>query len=177
MRWLPIAAAGLIGAGFILAADPEYLPLAVGNRWEYRAGDGGGAAIAEVLGSEVIEGKTWFQVRWVNEKQVLLRVDEEQRLVELNRGEKKEDVWADFRGPGATPIGTRLEVCNGSASLPSNAGSAAASQPVLPIDMCRLLGWPYTVYRPSVGMVESGVRGGRVLRLVKAHVAGKDLTF
>jgi hypothetical protein len=180
MRWLRLTASGVILAGLMLAADPEYFPLAVGNRWEYLTG-GGGAAVAEVLGSEVIDGTTWFQVRWVNEKQVLLRVDEQRRLVELDRGQNKVDVWADFRRAGAAPIGTRVEVCKGGAGLSASAGNSAASQPAVPqVDLCRLMGWPYTLYQPSVGMVESGHGGdpGRtVLRLVRARIAGKDLTF
>src|SRR5947209_12311030 len=90
-----IALALVIAAGSLRAAD--YFPLEVGNKWEYTTSDSNEQRTGEVLSSETIDGRQWFQVRWLNGKDYWLRY-EIQKVVELDRSKGEQSTWIDFSG-------------------------------------------------------------------------------
>lgn len=151
-------------AGVALAADPDYFPLQAGNRWEYVVDGSAERRVGEVLGSDRFEGKLWFRVRWLSQKEYWLRF-EGNRLLEWDRAEKTEVVWADFDGAATE----RVQVC---------VGGRVVAPPDVPLIVCG--GLPHAAYLSGVGMVErtqeaflQPVR----MRLVAARIGGVDRTF
>jgi hypothetical protein len=150
------------------AAEPDYFPLAVGNRWEYGVAGSEERHIGEVLSSESIGDQTWFRVRWLSGKDHWLRVDEEKKLVELDRETEQVSVWIDFRTPTGTPPETDLGICTG------------ATFPVSSKEVCAASRLIFTVYRASVGMIERtlpGFHGPVTMRLLAARIGGEELSF
>src|SRR5512143_2218083 len=117
MRVPSIACVVLIAAGLASAAQVDYFPLVVGNRWEYKATGRRGPAAIEVLKTEVIDGLTWYRVHWLNGNEVWLRVDERQRLMALNRERKGEELWVDFLAPDGETYHTQIASCSPSAKI------------------------------------------------------------
>ena len=117
MRLLEIASAIAIATGLAPAAPLDYFPLEVGNRWEYRADGRRDPAVIEVLKTEVIGGLTWYRVHWLNDSEVLLRVDERQRLVAWNRERKGEELWVSFLAADGETYDTQIAACSPSAKI------------------------------------------------------------
>jgi hypothetical protein len=127
MRLLEIASAIVIAAGLAPAAALDYFPLEVGNRWDYQADDRRGPAVIQVLKIELIDGLTWYRVHWLSGNEVLLRVDERQRLMAWNRERKREELWVSFLAADGETYDTQIAPCSPSARI-DRQGAADAVQ-------------------------------------------------
>jgi hypothetical protein len=177
MRWFHIAAAGLIATSLMTAANPDYFPLAPGNRWEYRSDRGTGRSVVEVLKSESIGGQTWYDVRWLDTAEHWLRVDEQDRVVALKLDRKRSVVWVDFAGVGSAPYETSIEFCVHQARATPEAELVRVRY--LP-GTCADAGLLYEVYAAGIGLKERSTEtfaGAVTWKLVSARIGGRDLSF
>src|SRR5262249_3255082 len=139
----------MAAAGLVSAAD--LFPLAVGNRWEYSIRGRDQHVTAEVLATETIDGTAWVRVRWLQGEKVLLRI-ENQRLVQLDRENKKELPWLDFSAAPGSGFITKMSSCNdGALVLADKPGKFSIAFVPGP---CRDAGFNTEVYEPEVGLTE-----------------------
>jgi len=178
MRLREIACVIVIAAGLAPAAPLDYFPLEVGNRWEYKADDRRDPAIIEVLKTEVIDGLTWYRVRWLDGNDVLLRVDEKQRLLAWNRERKGEDLWVSFLAPDGETYHTQIAPCSPSAQIDRQ--GAPGEVQVRYSGHCSDAGLMREVYVRSVGLTERSevtYTGPVTWKLVSARIAGREQAF
>lgn len=179
MRLPEIVCAIVIAAGLAPAATLDYFPLEVGNRWEYKADDRRDPAAIEVLKTEVIEGLTWYRVHWLDGNEVLLRVDERQRLVAWNRGRKGEDLWVSFLAPDGELYHSQMAVCSPSAKI-DRQGVAPDQVQVRYSGMCSDGGLLRETYVRSLGLTERTevtYAGPVMWKLISARIAGREQAF
>ncbi len=178
MRLPEIACVILIAAGLVPAATLDYFPLEVGNRWEYKADDRRGPAVIEVLKAEVIDGLTWYRVHWLDGNEVLLRVDERQRLVAGNREHKGEDLWVSFLAPDGETYHTQIAPCSPSAKIDRQ--GAPDEVQVRYSGLCSDGGLLRETYVRSLGLrerTEVTYTGPVTWKLVSARIAGREQAF
>ena len=178
MRLPEIACATVIAAGLAPAARLDFLPLEVGNRWEYQADGRRDPAAIEVLKTEVIGGLTWYRVHWLNGNEVLLRVDERQRLVAWNRERKGEELWVSFLAPDGELYHSQIAPCSPSAQIDRQ--STADAVQVRYSGHCSDAGLMRETYVRSVGLTERTevtYTGPVTWKLVSARIAGREQAF
>lgn len=179
MRSPDIACVILLAAGLAPAAALDYFPLEVGNRWEYKADDRRDPAVIEVLKTEVLDGLTWYRVHWLNGNEVLLRMDDMQRLVARNRARKEEDLWVSFLAPDGELYHSQMAVCSPSAKI-DRQGVAPDQVQVRYSGMCSDGGLLRETYVRSLGLTERTevtYTGPVTWKLVSARIAGRERAF
>ncbi|MBI4874618.1 MAG: hypothetical protein HY822_08295 [Acidobacteria bacterium] len=178
MPGIRISIASLLAAGLASAAAPDYLPLAPGNQWIYRAG--GQTLTVEVLR---IEG-AYFVVRGFPNGEVRLRRDDDGTLYALDARGGRESVWAAFGAPDGTEYDTVIDPCNRRARVVSH--SARYAGPVgefrqealhiaYPPSGCADAGITEEFYLPWVGLVRrtvTTIAGPVTYDLVYARLGG-----
>jgi hypothetical protein len=177
MRVPNIASVVLIAAVLAPAAELDYFPLAVGNRWEYQAA-GRTPAVIEVLKTEVIDGITWYRVHWLNGNEVLLRIDEKQRLMALNRDRKEEELWVNFSAPDGEAYQTQIASCSPSARIDRQGASDEVQ--VRYSGPCSDGGLMLEIYVRSIGLrerTETSYTEPVTWKLVVARIAGREQVF
>ncbi len=178
MRLPKIVCAIVIAPGLAPAATLDYFPLEVGNRWEYKADNRRGPAVIEVLKAEVIDGLTWYRVHWLDGNEVLLRMDERQRLVAWNRGRKEEDLWVNFLAADGETYHTQITPCSPSAQIDRR--GAPDEVWVRYSGHCSDAGLMREVYVRSLGLrkrIEQTYAGPVMWKLISARIAGREQAF
>ena len=173
-------------------STPDYLPLAVGNHWEYQLQASGGRQVWEITKQQSIKQNTWFlldirsthqdadgKIRNTGGRQTWVRLDGT-KLLTLNRSlinssKDTEVVWVDFGITVGQPYAS---------PGPCHAKATNHVSPerftVLYDHQCNDAGLVDETFVPHVGLTsftsESFV-GARAWTLMKAYVGGKELTF
>ena len=165
-------------ASLAVGADPNYFPLAVGNRWEYSVEHRADRVIVEVLNADEIGGKTWFRVRWLDSADHWLHVDARGRLIELDRaGAGREKVWVDFAASHGTLYETRIAPCVGNAKV---AREARDQVRIRYSGMCLDGGLQSEIYADSVGLkqrIQVTFKGPETWTLVSARIGGRQQSY
>ena len=179
MRVIGVVAAVLMAQGMAPAAEPDYFPLEVGNRWDYKADDRRDPAVIEVLKTEVIDGLTWYRLHWLSGNEVLVRMDERQRLVAWNPEREGEDLWVSFLAPDGETYHTQIAACSPSAKI-DRQGGAPDQVRVDYSGHCSDAGLLRETYRLSLGLTERTevtYTGPVTWKLISARIAGHEQAF
>jgi hypothetical protein len=171
-----------VAAGFILVGSgmlhgQNYFPRAVGNRWEYIDEARNRRVIVEVTGVDEIDNKKWFKVRWLDGTERALQVDAQGQLLELDRRQNKELVWANFTAPLGKTYQTRNDPCTEGAHVTARDASRVE---IAYNNRCLDGGLQSEIYIDSVGLSErirATFVGAMRYTLVSARIAGRELSF
>jgi hypothetical protein len=171
----------------MLAAQPDYLPLHVGNQWVYRQ-DGriraGEPIVVDIPRTENAGSQTYYVVRGLGERpEILLRSSEEGTVYIYDPETRQESVWAAFATPEGGSYRTAVNPCNSTAIVASRNSKVTvptgeftgALTITYPAANCADAGLTNDTFLPYIGLVEresTTIAGPRFLRLTYARVGG-----
>jgi hypothetical protein len=180
-----IALFGLVGSQALLAQSAaDFLPMAVGNRWEYQMDVSADRQVWEVTAQHTVKQTVWFVVtqssthqdadgknRTTVPKQTLVRAVGAQ-LVTLDHS-KKETIWIDFAAPAGRPYASP-GACHTKATNSPGGGKFV----VLYDQTCNNTGLLDQTFVLHLGMESFSMdsfAGTHFWSLIAVHVDGKDL--
>lgn len=172
----------MLAAG--LAAAQNYFPLEAGNQWIYRSGSQ--TATAEVVRTEVFDGRTYSQIRGFF-GDAWLRMNESGSLVAFNPDTRTEHLWTAFGAGEGSQFQSAAPPCEQPAQLVSK--SARYQGPIgdFPYALeiryspgrCADAGSERDFYLPWVGLVqrrETTIAGPRTWDLVYARLGVTEIS-
>ncbi len=159
----------------------EYVPLQVGNQWIYQTPTG--TASAEIVRSEIFDGKEYFLYRPTFAATVWLRMADDGTLWQYNPDTRKEDVRVAFATPEGGTFETVADPCNRQGIMTTKNGKHTGpvgefSRVVTvryPSANCADAGLEREVYAPWIGLVYVGnitIAGPRPFELIYARLGG-----
>jgi hypothetical protein len=178
------------GAVILSAAEPDYFPLAVGNRWEYGHYVAQGRRILEITGTATINGEQWFRIVWTTHDpsvkspyspklEELIRVDSE-RLLRMDRDGTRSGVWVDFSAARGALYPVQGLCSESAVNYPRERHIIVTFE-----GTCSDFGTMSQTFVSSVGLTDSteqsyvGLKRWKIVtwRIVKAHINGRDRKF
>ena len=177
----------LIGAALpLVAQQPDYFPLHVGNQWVYRQVGriaGGDPVVVDIPRTETVNSQTYSVVRGLGEATVYLRMAEDGTLFAYDPETRQEGVWAAFSTPEGGRFRTIVDPCSNTGIVRSRnarvtvpAGESTNALTIhYPSANCADAGLSVDAFVPYIGLVEREsitIAGPRYLRLVYARVGG-----
>ena len=144
----------------LVAAQPDYWPLQVGNQWTYRSSPRGDPFTVEVTDTQTAGGQTYFVVQGLPTGIAWLRMSDDGTLYTYTGS--GEAVWAAFGAAEGQSYATAIAPCNARAVVRSKA--AKLNIPIgqfdngLAIDYppsgCADAGLTAEAYLPYIGLVQ-----------------------
>ena len=164
---------------------PDYFPLQPGNQWVYRqiGQIDLPPLVVAVSGVEFFNEKSWSRVTGLPSGDVLLRLEEDGRLLAYDQEAGTEHQWLVFGADECEPFDTAMDPCTGTASIASRAAEIRipigefndALQILYVPDICADAGLAVDHYLPDVGLIRREaitIAGRRVWELVYARLGG-----
>lgn len=179
MRYLGLLLFSLSAFGY----SPDYFPLQVGNQWVYRVTGLGQPSYVTVSVTRVEErqGERWASVEGLAPAPVLLRHDDEGRLLSLNP-QAAGSVWAEFARPegaeyfsGIDACSSRAKIANRNATVSVPAGTYGGALQINYSGACADAGVTSEHYLPWIGLVRresTSIAGPRVMELIYSRTGG-----
>jgi hypothetical protein len=169
----------------LMAQQPDYFPLHLGNQWVYR--QFGSIArdplVVSISRTETANGRTYSVVRGLPDGDLYLRMAEDGTLYAYNPETGQEGVWAAFMTPEGQSYRTIVNPCNSTAVVASR--NARTTVPIgeltgvlaitYPAGNCADAGLATDRFLPYIGLVEREsitIAGPQYLRLIYARVGG-----
>jgi hypothetical protein len=164
-----------------LFAQPDCLPLQVGNQWVYRS-SGGEIMTLEVTRSAEFSGRLYYLLQGLPDGDHWLRRDESSAVYAYDPSGGQEQLWYAFWNPAGEPYHTFLPGSNNTAVVSST--KAVYSGPIGWFDWALEIQYPVTfqvglyreVFLPYVGLVhrEQGAGGPAMLSwdMIYARLGG-----
>lgn len=168
----------------------DYFPLETGNQWIYRIGGAlsgvsdPGTFVAEITGTQTIEGKEYYRLAGMPGGPLLLRKNDAGTLVFYSERDRQEHNWVAFGANTGEAFRTEIDACNPTAVIQSK--NAALEAPIgnfregaLRVGyapaQCADAGLTTETYLPYVGLAQrrmSNIAGEVVWDLIYARLGG-----
>ena len=164
---------------------PNYFPLQPGNQWVYqRIGQIDlPPLVVAVAGAEIFNEKSWSRVTGLPSGDVLLRLEDDGRLLAYDVNSGTEHQWLAFGTDQDEPFDTAIDPCTNTARITTRAaairtpiGEFDDAMEILYVpDVCADVGLAVDHYLPDVGLIRREsitIAGPQVWELVYARLGG-----